>query len=178
MEDDLKKVLLSQEMIKEKVKEIGKCLSKDYAHKNPVVICILKGSVIFFSDLIREMKIPLEIDFLKASSYGCGTKSSGNVQMKDDLSAEITNRHVLLIEDIVDSGNTLKFFLDFFRKTGALSVKCCTLLDKPERREVEINVDYTCFEIPDEFVVGYGLDYAHKFRNLPYIGVLDESNCC
>lgn len=174
MKSHLKEILIDAPTIKAKVEEVGARLSEDYKDKNPIAICILKGSVIFFADLIREIKVPIEIDFLKASSYGKRTESSGKVEMAGDLSIDVQGRSILLVEDIVDSGNTLKFFTEFFKEKGAAEVKICTLLDKPDRRTVDLTVDYTCFEIPDEFVVGYGLDYDQQFRNMPEIGVLKE----
>ncbi|MDO4289426.1 MAG: hypoxanthine phosphoribosyltransferase [Eubacterium sp.] len=175
MKENIKEILIDAETIQAKVAEIGARLSEDYKDKNPIAICILKGSVIFFADLIREIKVPVEIDFIKASSYGRGTESSGKVEMAGDLSIDVAGRSILLVEDIVDSGNTLKFFTEFFKEKGASEVKICTLLDKPERRVVDLEADYTCFEIPDEFVVGYGLDYAQQYRNMPEIGILKES---
>ncbi len=175
MKENLEKILIDADTIKKKVQEVGVRLSEDYKDKNPIAICILKGSVIFFADLIREIKVPIEIDFIKASSYGKRTVSSGKVEMSGDLSIDVKGRSVLLVEDIVDSGNTLKFFTEFFKEKGASEVKICTLLDKPDRRVVDLDVDYTCFEIPDEFVVGYGLDFAQQYRNMPEIGVLKEA---
>ncbi|MEG0075815.1 MAG: hypoxanthine phosphoribosyltransferase [Eubacterium sp.] len=178
MERDLEKVLIEREVIAKRVTEMGKRLSVDYEGKNPIVICILKGSIIFFADLIREIKVPIEIDFVKASSYGRKTESTGMVVLEHELSIDVKDKHILLVEDIVDSGNTLKCLFDAFKEKGAADIKICTLLDKPERRVVEVKVDYTGFDIPDEFVVGYGLDYAQKYRNIPYIGILKEECYC
>ncbi len=175
MEDYISEILIDEAAIREKVLETGRILSEELADKEPVFICILKGSILFFADLIRAVTTPLEIDFLKASSYGAGTKSPGIVEMAFDLKIDLTDRHVVLVEDIVDSGNTLEYIQNFIKKLKVASLTTCTLLDKPDRRQVDVCVDHSCFVIPDAFVVGYGLDYNQKFRNLPYIGILDES---
>lgn len=174
MRADLQEILLSEEAIEKRVSELGAKISEDYCGKYPILIGILKGSAIFLSDLIRKITIPVEIEFLKASSYGCAAQSSGIIKLEDDLSMEVQNRYIILIEDIVDTGNTLKYLLGRFASMGAAEVKVCSLLDKPERREQSVVADYIGFEIPNAFVVGYGLDYAQKYRNLPYIGILKK----
>ena len=172
---DVGYVMLTQQQISKKVKAVAKQLDKLYKDRKPVVVCILKGSVVFFSDLIRNMKTPLTIDFMSVSSYGNGTKSTGELTIKKDLSTDIKGRDVLIVEDIIDSGNTLYNLKKLLNARSPSSVNIVTLLDKPERREVPMEPEYTCFVIEDEFVVGYGLDYAEKYRNLPYVGVLKRS---
>ena len=169
---DLTKVLVTREEIAKAVKELGQRITKDYAGKEPVLVGILKGAVVFYSDLIREIDLPLTTDFMALSSYGSATKSSGVVQVLKDLNRDITGRDVMIVEDIVDSGTTLSYLKKYLTDRGANSIKIVTLLDKPARRRVELTADYYCFTIPDEFVVGYGLDYDEKYRNLPDIGVL------
>ena len=168
-------VMLTEKQISKKVKAMAKQLDKLYEGRKPVVVCILKGSVVFFSDLIRNMKTPLTIDFMSVSSYGNGTKSTGELTVKKDLSTDIKGRDVLIVEDIIDSGNTLYKLKKLLNERLPASVNIVTLLDKPERREVPMQPEYTCFVIEDEFVVGYGLDYAEEYRNLPYVGVLKRS---
>jgi len=175
VENFLSDILIDEETIHTKVLEMGRQLAEDLADKEPVFICILKGSILFFADLIRAVPIPLEIDFLKASSYGAGTESPGVVEMAFDLKIDLTGRHVVLVEDIVDSGYTLEYIQNFIQKLNVASLTTCTLLDKPDRRKVDVRVDHSCFVIPDAFVVGYGLDFNQKFRNLPYIGILKAS---
>ncbi|USG65932.1 hypoxanthine phosphoribosyltransferase [Brevibacillus ruminantium] len=172
MNQDIKEILLTEEQIAEKVKELGAVLSDEYRGKNPLVICVLKGAVVFMADLLRHMDIPCEMDFMAVSSYGSGTESSGMVKILKDLDTSAEDRHVLVVEDIMDSGLTLSRLMELLRHRRAASVKVVTLLNKPERRKVDISPDYSGFTIPDEFVVGYGLDYAEKYRNLPFIGVL------
>jgi len=171
---DIDHILISEEKIKEEVSKLGKELSQIYKDKNPLLICTLKGSAVFYADLIRSMDIPLELEFIRTSSYGNGTNSSKNIQMDAKGVVDLKNRHVILVEDIIDTGNTLKFLKEFFYSVGVADFKTCVLLNKPSRREVEIEADYICFKVPDEFVVGYGLDFAQKYRNLPFIGVLKE----
>ena len=166
---DLEKILLTREQIQQAVRELGKRITKDYAGKSPVMICILKGAVVFFSDLIREIDLPL---FISISSYGVSTKSSGVVRLLKDLDRDISGQDVLVVEDIVDSGMTLHYLKGVLENRNAASISIVTLLDKPARRRVPLEVQYPCFDIPDAFVVGYGLDYAEKYRNLPDIGVL------
>ena len=169
---DLSKLLVTREEIADAVKKLGQRITADYQGKNVVMIGILKGAVVFFADLIREIDLPLSIDFMVVSSYGASTKTSGVVQVVKDVSCDITGMDVLIVEDIVDSGMTLSYLKKYLSSRGAASIRIVTLLDKPERRRVDLTADYFCFTIPDEFVVGYGLDYAEKYRNLPDIGVL------
>ena len=165
-------VMLNEEQIETRVKELAQQLDKLYEGRTPVVVCILKGSVLFFSDLIKNMKTSLTIDFMSVSSYGSGTKSTGEVVIKKDLSTDIQGRDVLIVEDIIDSGNTLYNLKRLLNGRSPKSVNIVTLLDKPQRREVPIEPEYTGFTIEDEFVIGYGLDYDEEYRNLPYVGVL------
>lgn len=172
MNQDIKEILLTEEQIASKVKELGSILSEEYRDKNPLVICVLKGAVVFMADLLRHMDIPCEMDFMAVSSYGSGAESSGMVKILKDLDTSAEGRHVLVVEDIMDSGLTLSRLMELLRHRQAASVKVVTLLNKPDRRKVDISPDYSGFTIPDEFVVGYGLDFAEKYRNLPFIGVL------
>ena len=172
MHQDVERIMLDAQTIKTRVEEVAKQLDKVYAGKNPVVICILKGSVVFYADLIRNMETPLELDFMAVSSYGAGTTSSGDLKIKKDLVTGIKGRDVLIVEDIIDSGNTLYCLKKMLIERQPSSVNIVTLLDKPERRVVPMEPDYTCFVIEDEFVIGYGLDYAEKYRSLPYVGIL------
>ncbi len=174
MHQDLERILIGKEDIHARVAEMGKQISQDYAGEELVVVCILKGSTIFFADLVRQIELDTAFDFMIVKSYGAGTESSGNVRFVKDLDESITGRNVLIVEDIIDSGLTLTFLRNNLITRGAKSLKICTLLDKPERRkpEADITVDYCGFTIPNEFVVGYGLDYNEKYRNLPEIGVL------
>ncbi|HEY8343265.1 MAG TPA: hypoxanthine phosphoribosyltransferase [Calditerricola sp.] len=173
MDQDIVEVLISEEAIREKVRELGEILSAEYAGKNPLVICVLKGAAFFMTDLVRQMNIPLEMDFMAVSSYGASTQSSGVVRILKDLDTPVEGRHVLVVEDIIDSGLTLSYLIDLLKRRNAASIKVVTLLDKPHRRTVDLKPDYCGFVVPDAFVVGYGLDYAEKYRNLPYIGVLN-----
>lgn len=172
--NDLQSVLFSKEELQTKVKEIGLKLTKDYQGKRPVLLCILKGSVLFFSDLIREINLPLEIEFMAVSSYGSGSVSSGEVKIVKDLDKSIHGKDVILVEDIVDSGMTLNFLKRTLQNRGVSSLRIVTLLDKPSRRIAPLTIDYVGFEIPDEFVVGYGLDYDESYRNLDHIGILSR----
>ncbi|MBE5753016.1 MAG: hypoxanthine phosphoribosyltransferase [Clostridiales bacterium] len=172
---DVERLMLSEEQISVKVKEMAEKLDKLYEGRTPVVVCILKGSVIFYADLIRNMQTPVELDFMCVSSYGSDTVSSGELNIKKDLACDIRGRDVLIVEDIIDSGNTLYKLKKILMERKPASLNIVTLLDKPERRVVPMEPDYTCFEIEDEFVIGYGLDYAEKYRNLPYVGVLKRS---
>ena len=169
---DLDRVLLTREEIAAKVRELGQQITRDYAGKEPVLVCILKGAVVFFTDLIREIDLPMQIDFMAISSYGSSTKSTGVVKLVKDLDRDVSGRDVLVVEDIVDSGMTLSYIKSELQHRGASSVRIATLLDKPARRRVDLKVEYSCFEIPDAFVVGYGLDYDEKYRNLPDVGIL------
>ena len=173
MENDIKEVLLTPEQITAIAKDIGTQISKDYKGKNLVLLCLLKGSICFMAELMKYITIPCVIDFMAVSSYGSGTESSGRVNIVKDMSTPAENMDILIVEDIIDSGNTLHYLVEILYKRRPNSIKICTLLDKPERRVKEVHVDYTCFNIPDEFVVGYGLDYAQRYRNLPFIGVVE-----
>jgi hypoxanthine phosphoribosyltransferase len=172
MQGDIKEIMLSAEVVANRVAELGKQITSDYTGKQLTMICILKGASIFASDLFRRIELPATIDFMAISSYGNRTQSSGVVRISKDLDVSIEGKDVLIVEDIVDSGLTLSYLVDNLRSRHPASLRTCVLLDKPERREVSISVDYTGFKIPDQFVVGYGLDYAEKYRNVPYIGVL------
>ena len=174
-EDILEKVLFSKEQLAKRIKELAAQLDKDYAGKTPLMVAILKGSVMFFTDLIREMTLPLEIDFMSISSYGSGVKSSGEVKMIKDLDNKIEGKDVIIVEDIVDSGYTMKYLTHLLEARNPSSIKICALLDKPSRRETDGAVDYKGFEVGNEFVVGYGLDYAARYRNIPFIGILKRS---
>ena len=167
------RVLLSEEQVKERIQELGDIISRDYAGKQVHLICVLKGGVFFTCELAKSLTIPVSLDFMSVSSYGSGTKSTGVVKIIKDLDESIENKDVLVVEDIIDSGYTLSYLLDNLKRRNPKSLKLCTLLDKPDRRVAEVRVDYTGFEIPDEFVVGYGLDYDQKYRNLPYIGIVE-----
>ncbi|MGI5901762.1 MAG: hypoxanthine phosphoribosyltransferase [Desulfitobacteriia bacterium] len=172
MEKMIAQVLISEERLQKKVAELGARITEDYKGQDLFVIGILKGAALFLADLIREIKLPLRYDFMAVSSYGSTTKSSGEVRILKDLDASIGGLHVLVVEDIIDSGFTLKYLKENLARRQPLSLKIVTLLDKPERRKVDLSPDYIGFEIPNEFVVGYGLDYNELYRNLPYIGVL------
>ncbi|MBZ2024302.1 hypoxanthine phosphoribosyltransferase [Streptococcus sanguinis] len=174
LEQDIKKILISHEEIVDAAKKLGQQLTKDYQGKNPIFVGILKGSVPFMAELIKHVDTHIELDFMLVSSYHGGTTSSGVINVIKDIDQDITGRDILFVEDIIDTGKTLKSLCDLFRERNAASVKIATLLDKPEGRIVEINADYTCFTIPNEFVVGYGLDYNENYRNTPYIGILKE----
>ncbi len=165
-------VLISEDAVDTRIKELGEQISKDYEGKELHIICILKGSIFFTCELAKRITVPVTLDFMSVSSYGSDTKSSGIIKIAKDLDESILERDVLVIEDIVDSGNTLSYLLDLLKDRKPSSLKLCTLLDKPERRRKPVHVDYTGFQIPDEFVVGYGLDYAQKYRNLPYVGIV------
>ena len=175
MGNDIDHLLLKEEEIKARVAELGREISEDYRGKELLMVGILKGAVVFFSDLIRSIDIPLAIDFMATSRYADNTVGASDVSFRKDLDTGVAGKHVILVEDIVDSGRTLQFLKDTLKTRGAASIRICTLMDKPERREVELNADYIGFTIPNEFVVGYGLDYAEKYRNLKDIGVLKES---
>ncbi len=175
MEDQMiKEILVSEEQIKKRVKELGEQITKDYQGKEPVVVGILKGAVVFLSDLIREIKIPIHIDFMAVSSYGKSSISTGEVRIIKDLDFSVEEKDIIIVEDIIDTGLTLGYLKELLVKRGADSVKICTLLDKPERRKININVDYIGFTIPDEFIIGYGLDYNEKYRNYPFVAALKE----
>ncbi|MBQ6175380.1 MAG: hypoxanthine phosphoribosyltransferase [Clostridia bacterium] len=169
---DLDRILVTKEEIAASVKALGEQITRDYAGKEPVLLGILNGAIVFFSDLMRELDLPVSIEFMAVSSYGSATESTGVVQIRKDLDHDITGKDILIVEDIIDSGMTLKFLLGHLKYKGAKSIRIATLLDKPARRRVDLKPDYACFQIPDAFVVGYGLDYDGKYRNLPDIGVL------
>ena len=170
---DLTKILVTREEIAQKVEELGKLITAEYQGRSPVLICVLKGATVFFADLARAIDLPITIDFMALSSYGSATKSSGVVRVIKDLDQDILDKDVIIVEDIVDSGVTLNYLKGMLMHRGAASIKIVTLLDKPARRRVkDLRVDFSCFNILDEFVVGYGLDYDQKYRNLPDIGVL------
>ncbi|EGB91688.1 hypoxanthine phosphoribosyltransferase [Clostridium sp. D5] len=166
-------VLVSEKEVDERIEAMGKQISKDYEGRQVHLICILKGGAFFMCELAKRITVPVSLDFMSVSSYGDGTSSSGVVRIAKDLDESIEGKDVLIVEDIIDSGRTLYYLMDTLRQRHPKSLHLCTLLDKPERREKEVRVDYVGFEIPDEFVVGYGLDYAQKYRNLPYIGVVE-----
>lgn len=172
MQNDIGRVLLSEAEIAAKVKELGDKLTEEYRGKELLVVGILKGSNVFMSDLIRQINIPLKIDFMMVSSYGNATESTGVVKIIKDIEQSISGKHLLIVEDIIDSGLTLKYLTEMLETRKPASIKLCTLLDKPARRKENVDVDYVGFEMPDEFLVGYGIDYAEYYRNLPYIGVL------
>ena len=168
------RVLLSEEEVNTRISQVAAQISKDYEGKAVHLICILKGGVFFTCELAKRLTVPVSLDFMSVSSYGDDTKSSGVVRIVKDLDEPLTVLHVLIVEDIIDSGRTLSYLMEVLKQRGPASIRLCTLLDKPERRvKKQVKVDYTCFTIPDEFVVGYGLDYAQKYRNLPYIGVVE-----
>lgn len=175
MHNDIKEVLYTEEQIQAKVKELGEQITADYQGRNPLVICVLKGAFIFMADLVKRLDMQLETDFMAVSSYGNATSSSGVVKIIKDLDTSVEGRDVLIIEDIIDSGLTLSYLIDVLERRNALSVSVVTLFDKPARRTVGLEADYKGFVIPDAFVVGYGLDYAEHYRNLPYVGILKES---
>ena len=173
MEKDFAQILLSEEQIQNRIRELGEELSREYADKNPVVVGVLKGVVVFYADMIRQLKVPCQLDFMWISSYK-GTSSTGKMLVRQDLSADIKGRHVLILEDIYDTGNSLDFTVKHLMEKEPASLKICTLLDKPDGRKpgITLKADYTGFTIPNAFVVGYGLDYNEKYRNLPYVGIL------
>ena len=174
LENDIKKILISHDEIVTAARELGQKLTKDYQGKNPILVGILKGSVPFMAELIKHIDTHIELDFMLVSSYHGGTSSTGVINIIKDMDQDIKGRHILFVEDIIDTGKTLKSLKELFEGRQPASVKIATLLDKPEGRLVEIEADYTCFTIPNEFVVGYGLDYDENYRNLPYIGILKE----
>ena len=172
LEKDIDHILFSEEQLKARGREIAGQMDRDFAGKEPMLISVLRGSFIFMADLMRSITLPCTVDFMAVSSYGAGTTSSGQVKITKDLSESIEGRDIIVVEDILDSGNTLSYLLQILQARHPASMKLCTLLDKPDRRIKPVHVDYSGFSIPDEFVVGYGLDFAEKYRNLPYIGVL------
>ena len=177
MNNDIAKVLISEEQLQAKVAELGAQISRDYEGKDLLLVSILKGSVVFMADLMRAITEPCSIDFMVVSSYGgANTTSTGLVKIVKDLDQDLSGKDVLIVEDIIDSGRTLSYLIEILKGRNPNSIRLCTLLDKPERRVKDVKVDYCCFNIPDEFVVGYGLDYAQKYRNLPFIGVVELEN--
>ncbi|MDT2731277.1 hypoxanthine phosphoribosyltransferase [Streptococcus parauberis] len=174
LEQDIKRILYSEEDIINKTKELGQKLTEDYQGKNPLMVSVLKGSVPFMAELMKHIDTHVEIDFMVVSSYHGGTTSSGEVQILKDVDTNIEGRDIIFVEDIIDTGRTLKYLRDMFKYRQANSVKIVTLFDKPEGRVVDIDADYVCYDVPNEFIVGFGLDYAENYRNLPYVGVLKE----
>lgn len=175
MKNDILRVLISEEEISNKVKELGRQITEDYQEKNLLMVSVLKGSVVFMADLMRAVTVPCKIDFMSVSSYGTAAKTSGVVKIVKDLDINLEGFDLLIVEDILDSGMTLSYIKNMLLERNPSSIRICTLLDKPERRQSDIVADYKGFEVPDEFVVGYGLDYSEQYRNLPYIGVLKPS---
>ena len=175
MHEHVESILYSQEQLRQRVKELGAQITADYAGKEPVLASVLRGSYIFMADLTRAIDLPVTVDFMAVSSYGAGTKSSGQVEIKKDLSDSIEGRDLIIVEDILDSGNTLFYLMEILKARKPASIRICTLMDKPDRRTQPIVADYVGFTIPDAFVVGYGLDYNEKYRNLPYVGILKPS---
>ena len=174
IKEDIEKVVFTEEEIRAKIRELGQRITEDYKDAKETIYCvgILKGAVVFYTDLVREIDLPVHFDFMIASSYGNGTSTSGTVKILKDLDYDVEGKHLIIIEDIIDSGTTMNYLMKYFRERKPKSVKLCALLSKPSRRTVDVSIDYCGFEIPDEFIVGYGLDYAEKYRNLPFIGVL------
>ena len=173
MDKDIEQILLSEEQIQNRIRELGEILTAEYADKNPVIVGVLKGVVVFYADMIRQIKVPCQMDFMWLSSYS-GANSTGKMLVRQDVTADIQGRHVLILEDIFDTGSSLEFTVNHLKEKHPASIKVCTLLDKPERRRkgVTLQADYVGFTIPNAFVVGYGLDYNEKYRNLPYVGIL------
>lgn len=173
MDKDIEQILLSEEQIQNRIRELGEILTAEYADKNPVIVGVLKGVVVFYADMIRQIKVPCQMDFMWLSSYS-GANSTGKMLVRQDVTADIQGRHVLILEDIFDTGSSLEFTVNHLKEKHPASIKICTLLDKPERRRegVTLQADYVGFTIPNAFVVGYGLDYNEKYRNLPYVGIL------
>lgn len=172
MKNDILNILITEDELKKKIKELGEIITKDYKDKDIMLIGVLKGCVLFLSDLAKEIDLPLSMDFMVVSSYGTSTKSSGVVRIIKDLEKDITGKDILIVEDIVDTGLTLNYLVDYLKSRNANSVKVCALLEKPDRRIANVKMDYVGFHIPDEFVVGYGLDYNEIYRNLPFVCVL------
>ncbi len=175
MHQDVEQILYTEEDLRRRIRELGAQIAADFAGRTPMLVSVLRGSYIFMADLTRAIDLDLTVDFMAVSSYGAGTVSSGQVEIKKDLSDSIEDRDLIIVEDILDSGNTLYYLMDVLRARKPASIRICTLMDKPERRVKPITADYVGFTIPDAFIVGYGLDYAEKYRNLPYVGVLKPS---
>lgn len=174
MLNDIQEILISEEELNEKVKELAAQITADYKGKDLLLLCILKGGVMFLADLARNIKMPVSLDFMAVSSYGTSSESSGVVKIVKDLNESIEGKHIIIVEDIIDSGLTLNYLVNYLKARGPKSVEICTILDKPERREVEVPVKYKGFDVPNAFLVGYGLDYSEKYRNLPFVGILKE----
>ena len=174
MNNDIKEILIEEKELQDKVAELGAKITQDYKGKDLLIICVLKGAVVFLGDLVRKIDLPLDMDFMAVSSYGANTKSSGVVRILKDLDENIEGKHVLIVEDIIDSGLTLAYLIENLKSRGPETVEICTILDKKERRTIDLDIKYIGFQVPDEFVVGYGLDYAEKYRNLPYVAILKE----
>jgi len=174
LRNDIEEVLYPEEQIQAKIRELGQQLSKEYEGRNPLIICVLKGAFIFMADLVKNIDVHCEVDFMAVSSYGASTKSSGVVKIIKDLDVPVEGRDIIIVEDIIDSGLTLSYLIDVLERRNALSIAVVALFDKPGRRTVDLEPDYKGFTIPDAFVVGYGLDYAEKYRNLPFVGVLKK----
>jgi hypoxanthine phosphoribosyltransferase len=179
LHDDISEIMISEESLKERITELGREISRDYEGQRLLLVAVLKGAAVFLADLIRAIDLPVEYEFVAISSYGNGTRSSGDVKVVKDIDADLSGCHVLVVEDIVDTGWTLRlsYLCEKMLERNAVSVKVCTLLDKPSRREVDVEIDYRGFVIEDKFVVGYGLDWAGRYRNLPYVGVLKPEIC-
>ena len=175
MHQDVEQILYTEDELRQRVKELGCQITADYSGREPLLVSVLRGSYIFMADLTRSINLDVTVDFMAVSSYGAGTVSSGQVEIKKDLSDSIEGKDLILVEDILDSGNTLYYLIDVLKARKPASIRICTLMDKPERRAKPITADYVGFTIPDAFIVGYGLDYAEKYRNLPYVGVLKPS---
>ncbi|OLS03001.1 hypoxanthine phosphoribosyltransferase [Tissierella creatinophila] len=174
MKNDIKEILISEEEVSVRIKELGKEITKDYKEKNLMVVGILKGAVVFMSELCKRIDLPIDMDFMSVSSYGKSSRSTGEVKIIKDLDDSVEGKDILIVEDIIDTGLTLSYLTDNLKKRGANSVKIITLLDKPGRRNIQVKVDYLGFEVPNEFIVGYGLDFSEMYRNLPYIAALKE----
>ena len=175
VQEDIDHELISKEEIADIINHAAAQASEDYRGKNPLLVCVLKGAVNTLAAFSQAMSIHAEMDFMSLSSYGSGTQSSGKITVRQDLSTDVRGRHVLIVEDIIDSGNTLSYLIEVLKQRNPRSIELCTLLDKPERRvKKQVTVKYTCFTVPDQFIVGYGLDYDQKYRNLPYIGVIEQ----
>jgi len=174
MKNDIEEVLISEDEIQQKIKELGAQISKDYKGRVPILISILKGGVIFLVDLMRHISIPIEIEFLGVASYGSSTESSGIIKLTKDCNYDISNRDIILVEDIIDTGLSIKYIINLLKNKNPKSIKICVLLDKPEAHKQDIKIDYKGFTVPNKFVVGYGLDYKEKYRNLPFIGILKK----
>ena len=172
MHKDIAEILITEKELQSRIAELGQVVAQDYAGKTPIFVGVLKGAINFFADMVRATPIPCEYDFMAVSSYGKATISSGKINLIKDLSADIKGRHIVILEDILDTGHTLRFVVDHLLEKEPASLKICTLLDKPERRQADISADYVGFTIPNKFVVGYGLDYDEIYRNLPYVGIL------